>query len=140
MNFSLRGAPKVVSAAGHSFSDMPIKCVHIVNLETIRDVERSTRKTIDPLRFRANIYVDGIEPWSEFKWIDRTLSIGGAKLTVLARTERCDATNVNPKMGIRDMNLPALLLKNWGHSEFGIYAKVTGDGQIQSGDTLTLDD
>ena len=27
MNFSLRGAPKVVSADGHSFSDVPIKAV-----------------------------------------------------------------------------------------------------------------
>ena len=36
MNFSLRGAPKIVSAEGHSFTDMPIKCVHIVNLETIQ--------------------------------------------------------------------------------------------------------
>ncbi|MGI9421648.1 MAG: MOSC domain-containing protein [Hyphomicrobiaceae bacterium] len=139
MNFSLRGAPKLVSAVGHSFSDMPAKCVHIINLETIRDLERSTGKSIDPLRFRANIYVDGMEPWSEFGWIDRSLSIGDAGFTVFARTKRCDATNVNPRKGVRDMNLPTLIQRNWGHSDFGIYAKVSSDGQIRTGDSITVE-
>ena len=36
----LRGPPRVVSAPGHSFSDVAAKCVHIVNLASVRDLER----------------------------------------------------------------------------------------------------
>jgi hypothetical protein len=31
MKTSLRGAPRIVSAPGHSFSDVAMKCLHIVN-------------------------------------------------------------------------------------------------------------
>ena len=138
MNFSLRGAPKVVSAPGHSFSDVPVKVVHIVNLASVRELERATRNTVDPLRFRANIYIDGVEPWEEFKWLDKQIESGAAKFSVIDRTQRCDATNVNPSKGIRDMAIPTALQRHWGHSDFGIYAKISGDGEVRVGDTFTI--
>ena len=97
-----------------------------------------TRRTVDPLRFRANIYIDGIEAWEEFKWLDKTLSAGGVTFSVIGRTQRCDATNVNPSKGIRDMTIPTTLQRNWGHSDFGIYAKVAGDGELSIGDTIEI--
>lgn len=136
MNFSLRGAPKIVSAPGHSFSDVPARCVHIVNLASIRELERVARRTIDPLRFRANIYIDGIEPWSEFAWLDKTLSVGDVGVRVFDRTSRCDATNVDPRKGIRDMTIPVTLQRTWGHSDFGVYARIEGDGTMRVGDSI----
>ena len=50
------------AGAGHSFSDMAAKCVHIVNLASVREVERITGRPVDPLRFRANLYLDGMAP------------------------------------------------------------------------------
>ena len=32
--------------------------------------------TIDPLRFRANFYIDGAEPWEEFDWVGSDILIG----------------------------------------------------------------
>ncbi|MGI9524308.1 MAG: MOSC domain-containing protein [Hyphomicrobiaceae bacterium] len=138
MNFSLRGAPQVVSAPGHSFSDVPVKCVHIVNLASVRDFETASGKKIDPLRFRANIYLDGFDPWAEFKWLDATIEIGSAALSVIDRTSRCDATNVNPSKGIRDMDIPRLLQRMHGHTDFGVYAKVSKSGQVRVGDTVRV--
>ena len=127
---SLRGAPRIVRAEGHSFSDMAAKCLHIVNLASVRDLERTIGRPVHPLRFRANIYLDGVEPWQELSWLDRELSIGGARLGVFHRTRRCDATNVDPVTAQRDMAIPAALLRTWGHSDFGVYATVTAAGQI----------
>jgi uncharacterized protein len=138
MKDSLRGAPKVVAAPGHSFSDVAMKCVHIVNLASLRDLERVVGKPVDPLRFRANIYIDGLEPWAEFKWLDRDLAVGAARFSVIKRTQRCEATNVDPRTAARDMALPSVLQRTWGHSDFGIYAKVTAAGTIATADTLTL--
>ena len=139
MNFSLRGAPKVVSSQGHSFSDVPVKCLHLVNLASVRDLERTTGKTVNPLRFRANIYFDGAEPWEELKWVGKTLSTDNVALTVIDRTTRCEATNVNPDKGIRDMAIPTTLLRKWGHSDFGIYAKVASNGALTVKDELRLE-
>jgi uncharacterized protein len=130
MKAELRGPPKIVQAPGHSFSDMAAKCVHIVNLASVREVERIIGRPVDPLRFRANLYLDGMEPWSEFAWLDREICIGPTRLAVFARTQRCEATNVDPATGARDMAIPAQLMRAWGHQDFGIYAKVVTDGEI----------
>ena len=59
MKAELRGPPKIVHAAGHSFSDVAAKCVHIVNLASVRELERTLGRPVDPLRFRANLVPGG---------------------------------------------------------------------------------
>jgi len=139
MKGALRGAPKIVAAPGHSFSDVAAKCLHIVNLASVRDLERVAGRPIDPLRFRANLYVDGLEPWAEFGWVFKTLAVADARVTVFHRTQRCDATNVDPATGARDMAVPALLQRTWGHTDFGVYAKVDIGGNITAGDAVTIE-
>jgi len=133
MKGELRGAPKIVHAEGHSFADVAAKCVHIVNLASVRELERIVGKPVDPLRFRANLYVEGAAPWSEFTWLDKDIRVGQARLAVFARTQRCEATNVDPANGARDMAIPAHLMRAWGHSDFGIYAKVADGGEVGLG-------
>ncbi len=138
MEQDLRGAPHIVQAEGHSFSDVSEKCLHIVNLASLRELERALNKEIDPLRFRANIYIETEQPWVEFDWIDTRLNIGDAQLEVYARTERCAATNVDPHTAERDMAIPAMLMRTYDHQDFGVYAKVTKGGKIKTGDTVTV--
>lgn len=132
----LRGAPHIVHAEGHCFSDVPKKCLHIVNLASVRELERALGREIDPLRFRANIYVDQADAWSEFQWVDAEITVGTARLAVFARTDRCEATNVDPGTGARDMAIPAALMRTYGHTEFGVYATVTRDGLVRVGDRV----
>ncbi|MFM9941952.1 MAG: MOSC domain-containing protein [Hyphomicrobiaceae bacterium] len=136
MKGALRGAPKIVSAPGHSFSDVAAKCLHIVNLASVRDLERVAGRALDPLRFRANVHIDGVPAWEEFRWLNKELQLGSVKLTVTNRTQRCEATNVDPGMAVRDTAIPQLLLRAFGHSDFGIYAKVTAAGDMAVGDAV----
>lgn len=136
MKADLRGAPHIVSAVGHSFSDVAKKCVHIVNLASVRELERVAGRVVNPLRFRPNIVVDGLPSWAEFQWIDKPITVGTVRLDVFTRTQRCDATNVDPATGARDMSLPALLLRTYGHSDFGVYATVASPGTIRPGDAV----
>jgi uncharacterized protein YcbX len=136
MKAELRGAPRVVSAPGHSFSDVAVKCVHIVNLASVRDLQRVLGRPVDPLRFRANLYIDGLPAWEELKWLDREITIGDARLSIFARTQRCEATNVDPVTARRDMAIPATLSRTLGHTDFGIYAKVTAPGRIAVGNAV----
>lgn len=138
MQAELRGPPKIVHAEGHSFSDVAAKCVHIVNLASVRELERTLGRPVDPLRFRANLYLDGVAPWAEFGWIDKEIGLANTTLGVFARTTRCEATNVDPQRGVRDTALPAHLQRTWGHGDFGIYAKVVTGGEIAVGSPVTL--
>jgi uncharacterized protein YcbX len=138
MKDSLRGAPKVVHAEGHSFSDVAAKCAHIVNLASVRELERVMARPLNPLRFRANIYLDGLPAWEELRWLDKDLAIGDARLAVFKRTVRCDATNVDPATAARDTAIPAELNRLLGHSDFGVYAKVTEGGVLKVGDAVRV--
>jgi uncharacterized protein YcbX len=140
MKAELRGAPKIVHAPGHSFSDVAAKCLHIVNLATVREVGRSVGRPVNPLRFRANVYLEGLEPWVEVGWMDKDIQIGPARLRVFARTQRCEATNVDPATGARDMAIPAQIQRTWGHQDLGIYAKVIEGGAVAVGSPVVVPD
>jgi uncharacterized protein YcbX len=137
MKAELRGAPKIVHADGHSFSDVAAKCVHIVNLASVRELERVLGRPVNPLRFRANLHLEGLEPWAELGWMDKEVTAGPAQFKVFARTQRCEATNVDPATGARDMAIPAHLIRTRGHQDFGIYAKVVSGGEIAIGAPVT---
>ena len=108
--------------------------MHIVNLATVRELERVVGRPIDPLRFRANLYLDGVPSRGpSSRWLDKEISVGPARLRVFARTQRCEATNVDPATGARDMAIPAHLMRTWGHQDLGIYAKVVNGGDIAVG-------
>ena len=132
----LRGPPKVLHGPGHSFSDVARKVVSIINLASVAALESVIGTAVDPLRFRANVYVDGWPAWHEFDLLDRELSVGGARLKVVKRIVRCAATNVDPQTGIRDLTIPQTLMKTFDHMDCGIYAEVIGRGEIAVGDKV----
>jgi hypothetical protein len=138
MRDNLKGPPRLLSAPDHSFSDMAAKCVHIVNLESVREFETRTECALDPLRFRANIYLEGVPAWAEKQWTGTSLLIGDAALKVFAETTRCAATDVDPATARRYTRIPQTLLQSYDHSAFGVYAKVTRGGTIRSGDRVEL--
>ncbi|HEX9881109.1 MAG TPA: MOSC domain-containing protein [Hyphomicrobium sp.] len=140
MQAELRGAPKIVFAEGHSFSDVAAKCLHIVNLETLHELERAMGTPLNPLRFRPNLVIEGLGAWEEFKWIGKKIAVGDAELRVISRTQRCAATDVDPDTGKRDTAIPAVLQRTWGHTDFGVYAHVARGGTIAVGDTVATPD
>jgi uncharacterized protein YcbX len=135
----LRGPPRVLHAPGHSFSDVAKKVVSIVNLASVADIEPRAGAAVDPLRFRANLYVEGWPAWREFELLGQTLSVGAqARLKVVKRITRCAATDVEPGTGIRDLTIPATLMRNFNHADCGIYAEVIAGGPIASGDRIEI--
>jgi uncharacterized protein YcbX len=136
----LRGPPKALQApAGFRFTDSRNGFVSLINLASVRAVEGAIGASVDPLRFRGNLYVEDWEPWAEFELLGRTLETeAGVKLEVTSRIQRCAATNVDPATGQRDMDIPKTLLRRFGHADCGIYAKVLGGGELREGDRLVV--
>jgi uncharacterized protein len=133
---SIKGPPKVLTSPGHSFSDVARKVVSIINLASLRAVENMVGQPVHPLRFRANLYVEGWPAWHESDLLDHTLVIGAARLKVVKRITRCAATNVDPDTAARDLEIPQALTRRLGHNECGIYAEVVEGGEIAVGDTI----
>ena len=121
-----------VQAPGHGQWDFTDTAVSIINLASVRALSEAIGDKIDPLRFRGNLYIDGIAPWQEFSLIGRKLQVGDAEIEVLRPAMRCAATTVDPATGDTAINVPVALRKLTGHLFCGIYARVTTSGEIAS--------
>jgi uncharacterized protein len=134
----LRGPPRVLRRDGHTFSDVGLKVVSIINLATLRELAPIAGGPLHPLRFRANLYIEA-EPYAELGWVGRRLEgEDGLVLEGVKRIVRCAATNVNPETAERDHALPRTLLENFGHADCGLYAEVAAGGTLRVGGRLRL--
>lgn len=133
----LRGPPRILRAEGHTFSDVSAKVLHLVNLASVRALEEKLDRPIDPMRFRANMVIDGVPPFAELDWLGHRVNAGKSVMRIVDRTQRCAATNVDPSTGIRDLQVPRSLMGHYGHSDFGVYLRVDRGGQVAIGDKLT---
>ncbi|WP_183214454.1 MOSC domain-containing protein [Brevundimonas variabilis] len=129
---------KVLSAKGHRFMDDPAGHVSILNLASVRDFEARLGRPVDPLRFRANIHVEGWPAWVENDWAGREIAVGGARLAVVKPIVRCGATHVDPATGERDIDLVPALFETYGHRWCGLYLSVMTDGPVAIGDPVEI--
>ncbi len=135
---ALRAAPRLVRARDGHFMDKPDNVISLINLATVRALEARFGFSIDPLRFRANIYIDGAAPWEEFDWVGGDIGIGDAAFRVDRRNGRCGATNVDPATGRRDLDIPGSLRRAFGHKDLGVYLVARNEAEIAVGDTLDV--
>ncbi|WP_234686015.1 MOSC domain-containing protein [Bradyrhizobium monzae] len=143
-NADLRGEPRVVYSPGHQFTDVSVhspelmRSISLINLQTVTLLGEHIGMKLDPLRFRANLYFDHAEPWTELDWIGQRLQIGDVVLKVVRRTRRCPATSVNPKSAVRDVNVPLAIREYRSHGDLGIYAEIERGGALAPGAEIKL--
>ena len=135
----IKGPPKVLTSPGHRFSDVARKVVSIINLGSLQAIENMVGQPVHPLRFRANLYVEGWPAWHELELLGQTLAIGDARLKVVKRINRCAAINVDPETAARDLAIPQALMRHLGHADCGIYAEVIRGGEIALGDAIAVE-
>jgi hypothetical protein len=128
------GPLKVLPGEGHRFLDWPAGHVSIINLASIADFANRLGQGIDPLRFRANLYVDGWPAWAEADWVGRTLKLGKARAEVIRTITRCAAPDVDPDTARRDIAVTERLNAFYGHITCGLYVRVTKGGRVAEGD------
>jgi uncharacterized protein YcbX len=129
-----RGRPRLVEGPVTGLADCREPLISLVSLSSVADLARVAGGKLNPLRFRANVYFDGLPPWSEFGWVGRDVRLGQAVLRIVDRIERCAAIDVDPETGNRDLNLQRDLDRGFGHRDVGVYAAVIDAGSVAVGD------
>jgi len=127
----------VASPETWRFTDHPQGQVSIINLASVADLSRRMGVELDPLRFRANLYVEGWPAWSELAWSGQRLMLGWGEAEVFKPIVRCTATTVNPATAERDADIPRALFDAFGHTNCGIYVRMTKSGRVSLGDACT---
>lgn len=133
------GPLALARAPGRGMTDSDYPSVSVKSLASLRALSQHLGVALDPRRFRGNIWLDGGAPWEEFDWVGDEITVGGARLKVVERIERCNATKANPETGIRDADTVGTLEAAYGHKDFGVSCEVVEGGPVAEGDPAGLD-
>lgn len=124
----------IVSAGSRGMTDSDYPSLSIMTTASHRAVAAPLGGVLEPERWRGNIWLDGTAPWEEFDWIGHEVRIGDAVLRVEEPIRRCAHTTANPHTGARDADTLGTLERNFGHQDFGVYARVIEGGTVRIGD------
>lgn len=129
---------RIVTAGARGMTDTDYPSVSILNVASNAELGRAMAVDLSPLRWRGNLWVEGLDAWAEEGWAGRRISIGDALLEVVEPIVRCKATTANPGTGMIDADTLGGLSAARGQQTFGVYARVVSGGTIRAGDPVTL--
>ena len=116
--------------------------VSLISLQTVSQLGEEIGMSIDPRRFRANIYMN-LETeagFGEDDLVGRTLGIGPrVRIAVVARDARCKMITLDPDSGEADPRVLRQVARGHGGNA-GVYGAVLCEGVITSGDRIQLAD
>ena len=121
-----------------SHSSNVFNSMSLINLNSIKDFEKKINEKIEIQRFRANFYVDGIEPLEERNWIGKIIKINIISFKVEKNIPRCVAINLQPKTDDSSINLLQSLKKTYNNFDMGIYLTALEDGKIKLGNKVEV--
>ena len=145
----------VVALGESGMCDSPKPYVSFLNLASVRDLEKRTGLSIDPRRFRMNVWVEGLDPWVELSYVKSFAErakykthVNHLMFEIEDLCERCRAIDQHPETGRWDMSLLKELvnyLKSIGYggsphrgtyNVMGWLAITPSEGRIRAGDQV----
>lgn len=113
----------------------------LITTQTLASLGALVRFPMDVQRFRPNLLVEAPDggPFPEDAWVGAVLRIGGVRLRVDKRDQRCVMVNVDPVTRRRD---PAVLRAIARHREacLGVYGSTVQPGRVTLGDEVVLEE
>ena len=129
---------QIVRAPKRGMTDTDFPSISLINKASHAQVCDRIGRELSLDRWRANLVLDGLEPWVERDWIGKRIRVGLAELEVRENIGRCMATAASTKTGARDADTLGALKDGWGHQDFGVYAVVVKTGDLRQGDTIEV--
>ena len=119
------------------FDAMPLS---LITTQSVAALGAMVGAELDARRFRPNLLVKaaGDEAFREEAWVGSVLWVGGMRMRVDRRDERCVIVNVDPATTERD---PAVLrtLAREREACIGVYGSTVQPGRVAGGDAVLLD-
>jgi uncharacterized protein YcbX len=118
-------------------SHFDARSVSIVGTATLEWCARELGVDADRRRLRTNLIVETAEPFEEETWVGRKAHIGGIRLAVVERVERCRTIDLAQD----GVTTTTPWLKALGGSRelcVAVYADVVGPGTVAVGDAVDV--
>jgi uncharacterized protein YcbX len=119
------------------FDAMPLS---LITTQSVAALGAMVGAELEAERFRPNLLIEaaGAAPFREEAWIGSVLRIGGMRMRVDQRDERCVIVNIDPLTGERN---PAVLRTLGREREacIGVYGSTVEPGRVAIGDPVLVE-
>ena len=119
------------------FDTMPLS---LVSTQTLAALGELAGRELDALRFRPNLLIAAADgaPFQEEAWVGAVVRIGGMRMRIDQRDERCVIVNVDPVTTERDPTVLRTLARE-RQSCAGVYGSTVEPGRVAIGDAVSLE-
>lgn len=96
--------------------------IHLINLASVEDISKQSGETIHPDQFRANLVVEGLEPYEEDEIL--TIRLDDLELAAVKKCDRCIMTGIRPErseIGKEPLKTLSTYRRSGNSVNFGIY-------------------
>lgn len=128
------GAPVRVSGE-NSVAHQDAGAVSLVGTASLRWCRAHQGVDADARRLRANIVFESDEPFVEESWVGRTIRVGGARLNVVQRIDRCRMIDISQD-GVAPERRWLKPLTEHRDMCLAVYADVAEPGPVSVGDLV----
>jgi uncharacterized protein YcbX len=134
----LGGGARPIKLNRGLFDNSPLS---LTTTQTVAGTGELVGRELTPQRFRPNFLIeaaDGAAAFPEDGWVGSVLRIGGVRMRVDQRDERCVVVNVDPVTSERD----AAILRTLARSReacLGVYGATVEPGRVTVGDSVVLE-
>jgi uncharacterized protein len=111
----------------------------LITTRTIADLDALVAPGLEVRRFRPNLLVEatGDGAFPEDAWVGEVLQVGGLRLRVDQRDERCVMVNVDPDTTERDPEVLRAIARE-RQACLGVYGSTVVPGRVAVGDPVVL--
>jgi MOSC domain-containing protein len=120
------------------FDTLPLS---LVTTQTIAGLGALVGATLDVQRFRPNLVVEAGDaaPFLEDEWVGRVLSVGGMRVRVDRRDQRCVIVNIDPVTNARNAAVLRAIARE-REACLGVYGSTVDPGRVTIGDPVAIDE
>jgi uncharacterized protein YcbX len=137
LSAELGSGVRVIKQDRGIFDTLPLS---LITTQTIARLGELAGAQLDVRRFRPNILVEAADeaPFAEDTWVGCVLRIGGLRLRVDKRDQRCIVITIDPVTTERD---PAILRAVASDRQgcLGVYGSIVEPGRVAVGDPVLVD-
>src|SRR5262249_19117155 len=130
----LGAGARVIKQHRGVFDTFPLS---LITTRTIAELGALVDAALGVQRFRPNLGVEagGPAPFPEDEWVGRVLRVGGVRLRVDKRDQRCVIVNIEPATGERDAAVLRTIARD-RQACLGVYGSTVEPGRVAVGDPV----
>lgn len=130
--------PQLCRLDDGGYTDTQAQWISLGGSASLEDFGAVTHTPADNRRFRLNLIITTKTPFEELDWIGRTIQIGAVTLDITEPVGRCAAINVDPRTADRTDDYLQAMQTIYGHTNLGVFARITRPGMLRCGDPVIV--